>query len=59
VGRAVQGIPVTEGWSCTECTYSAVTMKVMVNHFIKDHEGLKVSERSEQCKVQLVFKGGL
>jgi Orsellinic acid/F9775 biosynthesis cluster protein D len=59
VGRAVQGIPVFEGWRCTECQYSAVTMKVMVNHFIKDHQGLKASERSERCHVQLVFKGEL
>jgi hypothetical protein len=34
-------------------------MKVMVNHFIKDHQGLKASERSERCHVQLVFKGEL
>jgi Orsellinic acid/F9775 biosynthesis cluster protein D len=59
VGRAVQGIPVTEGWSCTECEYSAAMMQVMRNHFVKDHKGFTVAEHVERCKVQLVFKGVL
>jgi len=59
VGRAIQGIPVFEGLRCMECQYSASTMKVMVNHFAKEHQGLKASERSERCNVQLVFKGVL
>jgi Orsellinic acid/F9775 biosynthesis cluster protein D len=58
-GRAIQGIPVVHGLRCTECEYSTGTMKVMVNHFVKNHEGLKASEHSEKCKVQLVFKSWL
>src|SRR5579859_495705 len=32
-GRAVQNIPVVKGHRCNECQYSAVTMRVMRNHF--------------------------
>jgi Orsellinic acid/F9775 biosynthesis cluster protein D len=59
VGRAIRGIPILDGLQCTECEYSAKEMKVMVNHFVKRHKGLKASEHSQKCKVQLVFKGGL
>jgi hypothetical protein len=59
VGRAVQGIPVMEGWSCTECEYSAAIMQVMRNHFVKEHKGLTVAEHVRRYKVQLVFKGVL
>jgi hypothetical protein len=33
VGIAIQNIPVVKGFQCNECQYSAVTMKVMTNHF--------------------------
>jgi hypothetical protein len=57
--RAVQNIPIIKGYACNECQYSAAKMKVMTNHFSKDHKGLKASEHSAECKVQLMFKGGL
>lgn len=59
VGTAVQNIPVVKGVWCNECQYSAATMKVMTNHFGRQHKGLKASEHSERCKVQLVFKSSL
>jgi hypothetical protein len=59
IGRAIQGIPVMDGVKCTECEYSAAKMKVMVNHFVKDHKGLKASENTRECKVQMVFQSTL
>ena len=59
VGTAVQNIPVVKGFRCNECQYSAATMKVMTNHFGRQHKGLKASGHTARCKVQLVFKGGL
>jgi hypothetical protein len=59
VGIAVQNIPVVKGFRCNECQYSAATMKVMRNHFSKEHKGMRVAEYSKGCRVQLVFKGGL
>ena len=59
IGTAVQNIPVVNGFRCHECQYSAATMKVMRNHFSKEHKGMKVAEYSKECRVQLVFKGGL
>src|SRR5271163_3288790 len=35
------------------------TTKVMMNHFGRKHKDLKASNYSEECKVQMVFKGGL
>ena len=55
VSKAVENIPVIKGYRCNECQYSAAKMKVMTNHFGKDHKGLKASEHSKECKVQLVF----
>lgn len=59
IGRAVLNIPVIGGYNCNICQYSAATMKVMTNHFGEKHKGMKAWEHSDQCKVQLVFKGGL
>src|SRR5579859_5464318 len=59
IGTAVQNIPVVKGVGCNECQYSAATMKVMMNHFGRQHKGLKASEHSKRCKVQLVFKSSL
>jgi hypothetical protein len=44
---------------CNECQYSAVTTRVMRNHFSKEHKGLKTAEHCEECEVQLVFKARL
>jgi len=59
IGIAVQNIPVVNGFRCHECQYSTATMKVMRNHFSKEHKGMKVAEYSKECRVQLVFKGRL
>lgn len=59
VGTAVQNIPVVKGFRCKECHYSGTGKQVMKNHFSKEHKGLKREENSEECKVQLVFKGRL
>ena len=59
VGKAVKHISIIEGHKCNECQYSAVQLGVMRNHFSKKHRGFKMSESVEECKIQLVFKGGL
>jgi hypothetical protein len=59
VGSAVQNISVMKGYKCKECEYSTPKMSVMRIHFSKQHRGLKVSENSEKCKIQMLFKGGL
>jgi Orsellinic acid/F9775 biosynthesis cluster protein D len=59
VGRAVQNIPIIKGRRCNECQYSARGRRVMKNHFSSQHRGMKMLKHSEECKVQLVFKGGL
>src|SRR5271154_4028713 len=57
--KGVKNIPIIPGYKCNECEYSAAKMKVITNHFGKKHKDLKASNCSEECKVQLVFKGGL
>jgi hypothetical protein len=61
VGKAVQHIPVVPGIRCTECQYSMsrVGKQAMKNHFSQEHRGLKREDHTEECKVQLIFKGGL
>src|SRR5208282_3539022 len=59
VGRGVQNIPIVKGRRCNECQYSARGRKVMKNHFSTNHRGKKWLNHSEECKIQLVFKGGL
>lgn len=59
VGRAVQNIPIIKGRRCNECQYSVRGRKVMKNHFSQKHRGMKMLKHSEECKIQLVFKGGL
>jgi hypothetical protein len=59
VTKAVQHIPLLNGRRCNECQYSAAGTKVMRNHFSKNHRGLKMSEHSDECKVQLIFKSML
>src|SRR5579859_4624312 len=59
VARAIQNIPVMEGYRYKECQYSTVMIKMLKNHFSKEHRGLKRGEYNENCKVQLVFKARL
>jgi hypothetical protein len=59
IGRAVQNIPVIKGYTYIKCHYSAAKIKVMTNHFSKDYKGLIASKHCTECKVQLMFKGGL
>jgi len=59
VGRGVQNIPIVKGRRCKVCQYSARGRNVMKNHFSANHRGMNMSRYSEECRVQLVFKGGL
>jgi Orsellinic acid/F9775 biosynthesis cluster protein D len=59
VGRSLQNIPVVRGYRCNDCQYSAAAKNAIKNHFSKQHKGLKRVEHSQECKVQLVFKGHL
>jgi len=58
-GRGVQNIPIIKGRRCNVCQYSAAGRKVMKNHFSMKHRGMKMLTHSEECRVQLMFKGGL
>jgi hypothetical protein len=59
VGIAIQNIPVIKGFGCNECQYSAGRNRIMKNHFSKEYKGLRRAENTKECKIQLVFKGGL
>src|SRR5271154_4748885 len=57
--KAVKNIPIIPGYICIECQYSAGKLTVMKNHLSKKHKDKKASECMKECKVQLIFKGGL
>src|SRR6266496_2090669 len=59
VARAIQNIPLRDGYSCSICQHSGCKMKGMRNHFTDAHRGMKASKNVTKCKVQQVFTGGL
>lgn len=59
MGKAVQNVPVHEGFACNHCQYCTRDMKLMRKHFSNEHRGLKASENSQECTVQMPFKAEL
>jgi len=57
--RGIDRVPVTKGITCTECLHSVAIKKAMKNHFTDKHKGMKWSENSVECNVQMPFKGRL
>ena len=55
VDKAVQNIPIIQGYRCNLCEYSVAKKKGMKNHFAEQHKWFKRRQHSEKCKVQLVF----
>jgi Orsellinic acid/F9775 biosynthesis cluster protein D len=59
MGKAIQNVPVHEGFACNHCQYSTKDMKLMRKHFSNEHRGLKASENSQECTVQMPFRAEL
>jgi Orsellinic acid/F9775 biosynthesis cluster protein D len=59
IAKAVQHIPVRPGFACAKCQHCTKDMKSMREHFSNEHRGLKASENSQQCTIQMPFKAGL
>src|SRR5213078_2199664 len=59
MAKAVQNVPVRRGYACNECQHCTSKMKFMREHFTNNHRGLKASENSQECAIQMPFKGGL
>jgi|SRR5947207_7570371 len=54
--RGIDGVPVKEGITCTECHHSVAKKNAMKTHFTGKHKGMKWSENSMRCNVQMPFK---
>ena len=59
MGKAVQNVPVHQGFACNHCQYCTRNMKSMREHFSNKHGGLKASENSQECTVQMPFRAEL
>src|SRR5437762_11565079 len=59
MATAVKNIPVEPGYVCTQCQYCAIDMKMMRVHFSNKHRGLKMSENSQGCAIQMPFRAEL
>ena len=57
--KAVQNVPVRHGFACNHCQHCTRDMKLMREHFSNKHRGLKASENSQECTVQMPFRAEL
>ncbi len=57
--KAVQDVPVHQGFACNHCQHCTRNMKSMHEHFSNKHRGLKASENSQECTVQMPFRAEL
>ncbi len=57
--KTMQNMPVRRGYTCNECQHCTSKMKFMREHFINNHRDLKASENSQECTIQMPFKGEL
>lgn len=57
--KAVQNVPVRKGVVCNQCQHCTRDKKSMREHFSNNHRGLKASENSQECMIQMPFKAGL
>jgi hypothetical protein len=59
MAKAIQNVPVRSGFACNLCQHCTCDMKPMQIHFSNHHRGLKASENSQKCTIQMPFKGEL
>ena len=59
VVKAAANVPVHRGLACNECHHCTSNMKFMRKHFSNNHRGLKASENSQECTVQMPFRAEL
>jgi len=57
LNKAIDGIPIDDGFYCNICNYSSKVLKVLKNHFNSYHYNEKWSNWTEECKVQRPVKG--
>jgi Orsellinic acid/F9775 biosynthesis cluster protein D len=59
VAKAMENVPVRQGLACNICQHCTRDMKPMRVHFSKKHRGLRASENTQECTVQMPFKADL
>ena len=59
VAKAMENVPVRRGFACNLCQHCTKDMTTMRVHFSNIHRGLKPSDNSQGCTVQMPFKGEL
>ena len=59
VAKAMQNVPVRPGLVCNICQHCTSDKKHMREHFSNKHRGLKASENSQECTIQMPFRAEL
>jgi len=59
MAKAMQNVPVRRGYACNICQHCTSDKKTMRVHFSNKHQGLKASENSQECTVQMPFRAEL
>jgi hypothetical protein len=59
VAKAMENVPVRPGLACNICQHCTSDKKLMREHFSNKHRGLKTSENSQECAIQMPFRGEL
>jgi len=59
VAKAMENVPVRPGLACNICQHCTSDKKLMGEHFSNKHRGLKTSENSQECAIQMPFRGEL
>ena len=55
----MQNILMHEKFACNHCQYYTRDMKLIHEHFSNKHRGLKASENSQECIIQMPFRAEL
>src|SRR5215471_5328974 len=59
IAKAMENVPVQQGWACNICQHSTRDMDTMRVHFSNHHRGLKTSKNCQECMVQMPFRADL
>jgi hypothetical protein len=59
MAKAMENVPVRRGYACNICQHCTSDKKTMRVHFSNKHQGLKASENSQECTVQMPFRAEL
>ena len=57
--KAIQNVLIYPGFVCDQCQHCTRNKKSMREHFSNKYKGLKISENSQECMIQMSFKIGL